>query len=385
MTRRRGLLWALVALAGLGLVTAWFGGKGKPSAPAPTLAEVPIEFVAADLETLQVGPLARTVPLTGTLKPVEQTVVKAKVAGELRELNVREGMPVARGQVLGRIDPTEYTVRVREREAALEAARSQMDQTKRSLENTTQLKERAFVSQSALDQARSAWEVAASNREAAEAQLALARKQVADTALIAPIAGIVAERFAQGGEKLPVDGRVLSVVNLSQMEIEAPVPAAEIGAVRVGTAVSLLIEGVNAPQRGRIERIAPGTQAGTRSVPVYIRLDNPEALLRAGLFAHGSLPVEQRSDVLSVPQTALQDRSGRVFVYLIENGRLVERDVILGLRDDTHAVPRLEVLRGLAAGDQIVAARLGALRVGAPVRISAVKPDPVRASEPSPR
>ena len=188
--------------------------------------------------------------------------------------------------------------------------------------------------------------------------------------LVAPIGGTVAERFAQAGEKLPVDGRVMSIVDLSRMEIEAPVPASEVGAVRIGQAVELRIEGVAAPQTGRIARIAPSTQAGTRSVPVYIALDNRDPSVRAGLFAQGSLAVEARDGVITVPQTAVRDAGARTFVYAIVDGTLRERDVKLGLREAGGGTGRVEVLEGLAPGDRIVAANLGALRAGAPVRIA---------------
>jgi len=340
------------------------------AAGAPVASEV--EFLASDLYTLAPQRLTRSIPLTGTLRPVNQTVVKTKVQGELRELTVREGTSVRRGQLLGRLDLTEYEVRVKEREAQLKSAESQVDQTLRTLENTRQLKEKNFVSQSALDASRSAWEVAVGNRDAAAAQAALARKSLADAVLIAPIDGVVAERFAQPGEKLPIDGRVLSIVDLSKMEIEAPVPAAEIGSVKIGQSVELRIEGVSARQVGRIVRIAPATQAGTRSVPIYIALDNRDPSVRAGLFAQGVLAIDQRDGVLAIPSGAVRDAGGRTFVYAIANDKLIERDIKLGVRDETGGDgTRVEVVSGLNAGDRIVATNLGSLRAGSTVRVVA--------------
>jgi len=340
-------------------------------APGVTVAGE-VEFSANDLYTLAPQGLTRSIPLTGTLRPVNQTVVKTKVQGELRELTVREGTSVRRGQLLGRIDLTEYEVRVKEREAQLKSATSQVDQTLRTLENTRQLQEKNFVSQSALDASRSGWEVAVGNRDAAAAQLTLARKSLADAVLVAPIDGVVAERFAQPGEKLPIDGRVLSIVDLSKMEIEAPVPAAEIGSVKIGQSVDLRIEGVSARQIGQIVRIAPTTQAGTRSVPVYIALDNRDPSVRAGLFAQGVLAIERRNGVLAIPSGAVRDAGARTFVYAIEGDKLVERDIKLGLRDETGADgSRIEVVSGLNAGDRIVATNLGSLRAGSTVRVVA--------------
>ena len=383
MTRR--LLWVLAALAVLAAAAAaWQRGRAPaaPVAPAAPAAAVPatLEFAPGDLAVVQPGRMLRSVPLTGTLRPVNQTVVRTKVAGELREVPVREGMPVRRGQAVARVDPVEYEVRVRERDAQRLAAEAQLAQARRTLDNTRQLHDRGFVSQSALDQVHSAWEVASGNRDAAVAQLALARKALADTTLVAPIDGIVAERFAQPGEKLAVDGRVMSIVDLSRMEIEAPVPAAEVGGVAIGQPVELRVEGVAQRQTGRVVRIAPSTQPGTRSVPVYIALDNRDPAVRAGLFAQGSLAVEARDGVLAVPSAAVRDAGARLFVYVVEDGRLAERDVRLGLRDDASGT--VEVREGLRPGDRIVAANLGALRPGSVVKVA--EPAAAAAAAPAP-
>ena len=374
MTRKAVSLVAITAIAVAAAAWYWYWhnktGPSRTAAPIVAVAPPSIEFSEADLFTVRSGRLERSIALTGSLRPVNQTLVKTKLAGELRELAVREGMTVTRGQTIAQIDATEYETRVREREAQLASARSQVEQARRSLENTRQLHEKAFVSQSALDGARSAWEVAAGNRDAATAQLTLARKALADARITAPMDGIVAERFAQPGEKLAIDGRILSIVDLSRMEIEAPVPAAEIGAVRVGQAVELRIEGVAQRQVGHIVRIAPSTQAGTRSIPVYIALDNRDPSVRAGLFAQGSLAVETRDGVLTIPLNAVRDAGARLFVSAIVAGVLAERDVRLGVRDDGGS-GLVEVVSGLASGDRIVAGNLGALRAGTRVRVAA--------------
>jgi RND family efflux transporter MFP subunit len=377
MTRIVPVVLLVIALVAAG---GWWASRrdALPAAP-PVSAQAgtspapsTLEFAPTDVTVVAPRAISRSIPLTGTLRPVEQTLVKAKVAGELRELSVREGMTVRRGQVIGRIETVDFETRVRERVAQLQAAESQVDQARRSLENTRQLHDKGFVSQSALDQSRSGWEIASGTRDAAREQLVLARKALGDAQLVAPIDGVVAERFAQAGEKLPVDARVLSIVNLSRMEIEAPVPAAEVGTVRIGQSVELRIEGVAQRQTGHIVRIAPTTQAGTRSVPVYIALDNRDPSVRAGLFAQGTLVVETRSGVLAVPQAAIRDAGARLFVYAIVEGKLVEREVRLGLRDEGgRGGDLVEVISGLTAGDRIVAVNLGALRVGSPVRVGA--------------
>ena len=329
-----------------------------------------IEFAPVDLVTLAPTTLARAVPLTGSLRAADQTVVRTRVAGELRELSVREGDSVRAGQRIGRVDPTEFELRVNERDAQLAAAESQVAQARRTFENNLALRERNFISQSALDASRSNMEVAIGQRDAAAAQIALARKSVTDAELIAPMSGVIGERFAQPGEKLPADARVVSVIDLSRLEIEALVPGSEIGTVRIGQSVQLRIEGVPGEQVGQIVRIAPATSAGTRSVPVYIRLKSQNPAIRAGLFAQGRLVVEELREQIAVPLSAIRDAGARHFVYAIEQDRLVERDIILGLVDDgTDGIVRVQVTSGLKAGDRIVINNLGRLRTGSPVRV----------------
>jgi membrane fusion protein (multidrug efflux system) len=340
---------------------------GPTAAPAP---DVPLEFAESDLLVLAPVRITRGIPVTGTLRATEQALVRAKVAGEVRELRVREGQTVSAGQLLARIDPADFELRVSEREAQLRSATAQREQAQRTLAQNTQLVERGFIARSALDNAASALESATGARDAAQAQLASARKALADTAVIAPIAGVVAERFVQPGEKVSPDARLLSIVDLSRIEIEAPVPAAEIGAVRPGQSVSLRIEGETEPREGRILRLGPSTAAGTRSILVYIGIDNPGAALRAGLFAQGQLAIERRDGVIAVPESAVRERAGRSFVYAIVDGRVVEKDVVTGLRDAGAIAPGggaglVEVVRGLAAGERIVAPNLGSLRAGA--------------------
>lgn len=379
---------AIVGVLLLALVAAGFmllrSGRGSSTPVASSAASAPpsakaaavLEFVDKDILTLAPVELAQRIPVTGTLRPGNQTVIRSKVAGEIKELLVKEGVTVRAGQVLARIDPLEFEWRVKERDAQLRAAQAQLEQAKRTFENNRQLLEKNFISQSAFESARFSLDSATGNRDAAVAQLTMARKSLADSVLTAPIAGVIGERFAQAGEKVSPDNRIVSIVDLSRMEIDVPVPASDIGAVRVGQTVTLNVEGIETPQVGTVIRISPGTQAGTRSVPVYLGLENKDARLRAGLFAQGLLVIGNRAGVIAVPETAIRDAGGRTFVYLLDNDRLVERDVLTGVRDETAPTREgmgvlVEIRRGLAAGDRIVGLNLGTLRAGSQARVAA--------------
>jgi membrane fusion protein, multidrug efflux system len=347
-------------------------GNAAPATPAPAI----IEFSSNDLSILALSDIARRIPITGTLQPANQTMVKSKVAGEIKQLLVREGIAVKAGQVIARIDPLEFEWRVREREAQLRSTEALLAQARQTLQNNRQLLEKNFISQNAFDNARFSLDSAQGNRDAALAQLTVARKALGDCTVLAPMSGLVGERFAQVGEKVSPDNRIVSIIDLSRMEIDAPVPASDIGSVSLGQSVWLSIEGIDEAQIGKVVRINPSTQAGTRSVPIHLSLENKDPRIRAGLFAQGQLVVGAKAAVITVPSNAIRDAAGRTFVYLIEGDRVIERDVEIGLRDESSAAANgqtgvVEIKRGLAVDDKIVAVNLGPLRGGSVAKISA--------------
>lgn len=381
--KRRWIWMALLAgvlIAGLG----WRLQRPKaPPAPSTTAPErKALELAQGELFTVAPGELARRIPLTGVLRPVQQAVVRAKVAGELVEVGPREGMAVRAGERIARIDPQDFAARVREREAQLRSAEAQLAQAQRTRDHNQQLLERGFISRNAFDALQSGYEVALGARDAASEQLAQARKALADTDVLAPMTGIVAERLVQPGEKVSPDARIVTILDLSRMEVEVQVPADEIGALRVGQAIEMRVEGIDAALSGQVVRIAPATAAGTRSVPVWVGITNRDPRIRAGMFAEGALAVERRTGVLVVPQAAVRDAGGRSYVYRVADGRIEERAVRTGLRDagaraSNGAIGTVEILDGLAAGDRIVGVNLGALRAGTEVRVGAT-PDAAR-------
>lgn len=350
----------------------------KSSGPALPVQVSMIELAPSEIFTITPGELARQVPITGSLRASNQTLVKSKVAGELTELLVREGTTVQAGALVARIETTDFELRLREREAQLRGAEAQLDQAKRTLDNNKQLLEKNFISQSAFDSAKSGVDVAMATLDTQKAQLAQARKALNDTRVIAPMGGMVAERFAQPGEKISTDSKIISIVDLSKMELEAAIPSSDVGSVRVGQTLTLDVEGIDKPMQGRVARISPSTQAGTRSVPIYIALENKDARARAGLFAQGTLALDKRSNVLTIPINSVRDLAGRTYAYAIEGDKIVERDLKLGARDETKRAENgsegiVEVLSGLKTGDQIVGVNLGTLRAGINVKPNAPK------------
>ena len=368
---RRSLLLTLLALAAgsaLFVGVASVRSKTADTATAADAQKVTLEFLPADLLTLKPAALVRTLPLTGTLAALNEATLKAKVAGELVELSVREGESVKRGQTLARIDQTEVLARVAARKADVAAARAQLVWAEKNRNTQKALLDKSFISQNAFDNVQSSHDVAIAKLGAAEADLVMAQKSLGDSVLVAPMNGIVAQRHAQPGERVPLDGKVITVVDLTRLELAASVPAANIAQVRVGQSVGFRVDGFGEREfSGRIERINPATTAGSRAITVYAVIDNPQSVLRSGLFAQGGVILERIENALAMPASALREEAGQSFVYVIEGGTLRKRIVTAGAGDGAGNLP---VLEGLREGDVIVRHNLGLLRDGAAVRIA---------------
>ncbi|NCX89698.1 MAG: efflux RND transporter periplasmic adaptor subunit, partial [Betaproteobacteria bacterium] len=302
--------------------------------------------------------------------------------GELRILSVREGMAVNKGDVVGQIDPTDYELRIQEKQAQLRQAEAQWLTAQRNAEANSQLVARGFISENSSANTISALDAAKAARDAVQFQLEQAMKALADTRLIAPISGVVAERFALPGEKLSPDNRVVSIVSTQKLEAEVAVPAQDLAGIRPGQSLRLKVEGIETEQAAKVLRINPATSGNSRNVMVYLGLESSGTSLRAGAFVQGLLPIQARAEVLAVPVNAVRDQGGRQSVWVVRQGKLEERVVRTGIRDDqakasNGAIGMVQILEGLQEGDTVIATTLGssssgsaAMKNGVPVLLT---------------
>ena len=378
---KRWIKWVVVLLAVLvlgGFIARAVKGRKQAAAAAaaPASAAPALELAAADLTTARVLPLTRTLAVSGGLKAVTSAVVKAKVASEIKSLTVREGDTVKAGQVIGRLDTTEFEWRVKQAEQTAVSARTQLDIAKRALENNRALVAQGFISPTGLETSVSNEAGASASYQAAVAAAEIARKSRADSVLTAPIAGIVSQRLVQPGERVAIDAKVVEIVDLSRIELEAAVAPEDVGAVQVGQLARLTIDGLSEAATAKVVRINPSTQSGTRAVMVYLALQ-PQPGLRQGLFARGSIEL-QRKDALAVPVSAVRVDQARPYVIAVEAGKAAQRAVELGVRGDAtidgRAESAVEIVSGASAGAVLLRGTAGAVRDGTAVKIAAAAP-----------
>lgn len=378
MKRKFVFIWSLGALLLLALL--WAGARSwqkraqetTPKAATPVAAELS----PTDVMTLQMQAMDLGLSLSGTLKAVNSVVVKARVAGELQGLKVREGDAVQAGQVLAQIEPADYRARLQQAEQQAEAARAQLDIAQRQFENNRALVTQNFISRTALDTSVANMESAQANHRAALAAADVARKALDDTVLRSPIAGLVSQRLAQPGERLPVDARVLEIIDTRRMELEASVGAAESLQLKIGQLARLQLEGSSDSLTARLVRINPSAQAASRSVMAYLSVNPASAagvsgVMRQGLFANGTLGTGS-SQVLAVPVSALRVDKAQPYVQTISQGRVVHQSVTPGQRGAVAGEEMVAV--DLTAGTQVLRGSVGALRDGLAVRFTQLEP-----------
>ena len=373
--------WAIALLLLLLLATAVWGTLSARKKQQQALADATaakaqtvVELAATDVFQAKTVEISQGLPVSGSLKAVNSAFVKTRVAGELQGLTVREGDTVKAGQVLARIDASEYQSRMRQAQEQADSAKAQIDIVQRQYDNNQALVNQGFISKTALDASLANLNAAKANHRAALAAAEVARKSLDDTVLRAPLSGQVAQRLAQPGERLGVDVRVLEIVDLSRLEMEASLSAADALTVRPGQSAVLQIEGSAQTVKATVARINPSAQGGSRSVLVYLGIDNTATPLglRQGLFAQGTLGTTRLS-ALAVPLSAVRTDKPAPYVQVVDNNHVVHKPVELGLRGSSATDAgqgTLVAVKGLAENAVVIAGAVGALREGTAVKFT---------------
>ena len=349
-------------------------------------------------------PFERVVAVTGTLAAEEQVVLAFKVAGQVGDVAVDLGSPVRRGQVVARLIPTDFELRLGQAEAALAQARARLglspdgdggdavepenaplarqrramlNEARLTLDRTKTFVERGISPRASLDSAEAAVEVAEGqyldaieeirNRQAILAQrrseLQLARQQLQDTVLRAPIDGAVRERQVTPGEYRAAGTPVLTIVRTDPLRLQLSVPERSIGALQAGLPVRVTVEGDGRTHEGRLARIGAALDETNRTLPVEAVVDNASGALRPGQFASADIVVTSEDTAMVVPSDAVVTFAGVQRVLTVVDGRAHEQRIRVGRRDGDQ----VEVVEGLSSGDVVIRSP-GDLVDGAPVQ-----------------
>ncbi len=366
-----GVALGVVALVAAGLL--WQsrsngGHQATAGKDAPPPSERIQELTAIEVTRVTPRPLTETVRLSGSIDPVNWTLVKSEVAATLTEVLVREGQTVKHGEVLARFQTQELVARLAEKQSNLEGARAQLVYAEKTHAKNITLRQKDIVAETSLDQTQSTLQFQQATVRAMTAQVELARKALDDAVVRAPIDGIIAERSVNPGETLAVNSRMFTLVDLSRVELTANTPTDDVARLKLGQAVELRVEGFgDRVFPGAVARINPVAKTGTRSIPVYVSVDNTDGSLRGGMFANGNAVVTQTAEAIALPPAAVRRDAQGEFVLAVADGRLIRKPIRSGA---VWMRGELVQIEGLSADDLVVTAPLPGLQADQAVRVS---------------
>ena len=332
-------------------------------------AVVTLEFTPAEVVRPVFAALPERIEFSGSLMAPRTAVVRAKAAGTLLGLSVAEGSRVKAGQALGTIDLSDLQSRAAERAAGVDSAKARVGEAERLHRSNEDLASQKFISSNALESSRASLDAARAQLKSSQAQLATSALGIREAALVSPISGVVGKRNVVPGEKVSAEQELMTVVDLKELELAGVVGTHQVSMLRAGQKLSVRVDGAAQPVEGRIDRIAPMAEAGTRGIRVVVLLSNPEEMFRAGQYASALVALDDPARRLTVPTGAVGQASGQDFVWTVEKGALVRRIVVTGRRDTVNN--RIEVTTGITPDTQVLAARFDTLKEGAPARVVA--------------
>ena len=382
--------------------TALLASCSKPGG-APPQAEAgkarPVTVAPA-----QPRPMERIAVATGSLAAQEQATLSVKVPGRLQTLAVDLGSVVKKGDVIARVDPGDYELRVRQAAAALSQSRALLglplegtndlvelektslvrqakavlDEALKNRDRIQKLAQTGISAASEVDTVEAAYSVALNRFDGAleesatrqatlaqrRAELDLAQKQLADTSLRAPFDGAVQSRLASLGEFQQSGTPVVTLVRTDPLRLRLEVAERDASGVRLEQAIRLRVEGHTNVITGRIARLSPAINEQSRMLLVEADIPN-DGRLRAGQFVRAEIVTQDRDMGLAVPAEALITFAGLEKVVTVSDGKAIEKTVTTGRRGPEW----VEIVAGLKAGELVVL-NPGNLRTGQPVTVS---------------
>lgn len=327
-----------------------------------------VQLAPGDVVTVQTLQLSQGLPISGQTKAVNAAFVKARVAGELLDLQVREGDFVNAGQIVARVDSTEYAARLRQAQQQAQAAKAQVDIAQRSFDNNRSLVDQGFISKTSLEASASTLAAAQASFSAAQAGADVLQKSLDDAVLRAPIAGQVSQRLAQNGERVGVDSRILEIVDVRRLELEATIAVADANQVRIGQSAQLRFDGATNPVAARVVRINPNATLGSRAVMIYLSIASADTL-RQGLYAEGLLATGTVS-ALALPLSAVRTDKPLPYVQAVVNGQVRHMPVTLGMRGALNDQTMVAVT-GVPEGTVVLTGGVGPMQVDTEVTLTA--------------
>jgi len=362
------LIWSVL------LIVPLLGGCGsRESASVETSLKNKTALVEdKNVEVFEVVPrsLSYTMTAIGSLKTPEHVTISPKKAGIINRIAVKEGDRVKRGQVLVQLDDVDARLQVERAEARLKEAEASVETYRRILPRYQRLYESKVIPQQTLDDLLLKVKVDEAKLDLAKVELEMAKQNVLDHRIVSPIEGVVNLKIASLGEHVNVAPKdeIMTVVQMDPLELEFYVPENWVGKVHPGGKIQFTVKAFSEEKfTGALQFISPTADPTTRNVKVKAVVPNLHYRLKPGFFAEVTVQTGINPKALAIPESALFSQEGKIFAYVVQNGVAHRKEVETGHRFEG----KVEILKGLQKGEQVVTVGYEQLSEGTKVKTTA--------------
>jgi RND family efflux transporter MFP subunit len=334
--------------------------------------------VLVDSTLVTKGDISEVSTVSGKIIPRVEVNVVPKMPGRVAQVFFDVGDQVHKGDVLISLDDAEYRTGLESSEAALAMSKigqsqsqTQYQDAAKNLERMKNLYEQGAISKQQLESAQTGLEMAdpamaAAKIRQAEAAVETAKTQIENTVIKSPADGIISARTVEVGE-MAAQSPVMTVVDIDTVEVETNITESKINKLKEGQKVDVIVSAVSKkPLKGTISSISPAVDSKSGAFPMKIKISNPGHKLKPGMFAEIKLTLETRKGVVIIPKEAVVNSGKGKYVFVIRNNKALQTNIKSGLEDDTN----LEVVSGLKSGDKIVVTGQQKLQDQTPVMIA---------------
>jgi membrane fusion protein, multidrug efflux system len=304
--------------------------------------------------------LIRTAQTQGALFPKEKAVLAAEVSGALAQVFSDMGDQVKAGQVLARIDPREYQLRLDSAQASLEQVQARLANAQANFRRMKELNGEHLIAAQQYDQSSAEMRVAQADTDAAEKQLGIARKKLSDTDIRAPFAGSVQKRMVSLGEHVGEGMPLYELIATDPIKLRAPIPERFVPMAKVGLRIDLTVDA--RPDKifhGTVSRIAPALDENSRTLLIEAEVPNADGMLKPGYFAHVTMNLGH-DRALFIPTSAVLRYAGVARVFVFKDGAVRSREIATGSIEGDQ----IEIISGLKPGERVVVSDVDRLADG---------------------
>jgi RND family efflux transporter MFP subunit len=338
----------------------------QAAASAETFGATPVKVFKVRRERI-----TEKITYTGTLEAWNKINITPEVGGKIARIHVQEGDRVAKDQLLAELETESIRLQLKQAEAGVAVAEASHADALRNRERMDRLIKENAVSEMQREKIQLAYDAAAAQLEQARAGLNLARHALDVSMMRAPFAGVISSKNAEVGDVInPMmggfgggAGGVLTLMDYSKIKIDVDVSGQDIRRIQKGQGTVLRVGSFPGRDfRGVVRAVNQTADPLSKKFGVEVVFDNPDSALRPGTFGDVVFEVQSHENALVVPQIAVLENT---YVFVAEGGKAVKKNVTLGIQNTTM----IEILDGLAEGDQVIVEGNFGLEDGASVQI----------------